>query len=360
MAQIRGPLPGIYISSGRYYKQVREGSKKRWIPLSRVDDGLAALHRAIADLHDRPPPPADGMPALVEAWELEQLPRYAGKTQADARRLNASIVAVFGALRAGQVGTPHVVQYLQAFAGRPRTYNAHRAQLRELMRFAELKGWRPAGSNPTLAIRTMRTAARTRYLSDSEMRRIKVGALFAAPPPGWSGRRRDLPRTKSGPMLCALLDLLYLTGQAIGDVLALDVDDLKPRGITFRRAKVEHSTGAAVTIGWTPALRATTARLLELRKQAHAVTRATSPALVVTPRDGQRAAYDGIKSAWYRACERAGVEDAHIHDIKGKALTDVDRVRGMREARLMGQHATEGQTADYVRARESVVVRATR
>lgn len=82
-------------------------------------------------------------------------------------------------------------------------------------------------------------------------------------------------------------------------------------------------------------------------------------ALIVT-RTGDRARYDGVKSAWYRACERAGVLDAHIHDIRAKALTDIERLRGMRAARVTGQHRTEAQTADYVRARAAEVVDPTR
>lgn len=84
-----------------------------------------------------------------------------------------------------------------------------------------------------------------------------------------------------------------------------------------------------------------------------------SAALVVTTH-GERARYDGIKSAWARACERAGIVDAHIHDIRAKALTDIERSRGMRAARVAGQHATESQTAAYVRARDAEVVDATR
>lgn len=344
-------MPGIYISSGRYYKQVRDGEKKRWLPLSRVDAGLAALHRAIADLHDRPPPPVDSVPALVEAWERDNLARYAAKSQADARRLNASIAEAFGAHRAAQVDPPGVLLYLRDFEAKPRTYNAHRAQIRELMRYAELLGWRPAGSNPTAAIRTMRTPARTRYITDSQLRRIKVGA--------WRGK--DGLATDSGPMMCALVDLLYLTAQPIGDVLALDAADVAGPVIVFRRAKVEHSTGASVRVRVSPALRGVLDRLMAIRAEVAAEVAASrgrpkiSAALVVT-RAGERARYDGVKSAWARACERAGIVDAHIHDIRAKALTDIERTRGMRAARVAGQHRTEQQTADYVRAREAELI----
>lgn len=355
MAGKKGPIPGVIESNGRYYRNVRQGPKKVWVPLTRVSDGLPALLRAVADLHDTPPPPADGIAALIESWEREQLPKYSAQTQVDSLRYNKQIGEAFAAFRAPEVTVPDCAQFLRAFSDKPRTHNAVRGQLRELMRWAELLGWRQPGSNPTLPIRTMATPARTRYLSDSEIRRIKVGAMTGSD---------GLP-TKSGPMLCALIEVLYLSGQAIGDVLRLDVDDVAADAILFRRAKVAHSTGAAISIVVTPRLRAALNRLLGIRAEvaAEMLRKAgkvpVNQALIVT-RDGQRAGYTGCRSAWDRACERAGVEAAHMHDIKAKALTDVESDRGMQAARQMGQHSTEGQTAAYVRNRSAARVKATR
>lgn len=350
-------MPGVYISSGRYYRQIRRGEKKVWIPLTRVSDGLSALHRALADMLT--PPAEDGVPGLIEAWERDELPRLAAKTQKDLQRINAAIGAVFAEFRAADVQTPHVVEYLKPYRAKPRTHNAHRAQMRELMRFAELLGWRPAGSNPTAAVRTLATPARTRYLTDSEVRRLKVGAIWS------KGDRATRRATDSGPMMRALIEVLYLTAQPIGDVLALDAVDVAGAEISFRRAKVAGSTGAAVRVRVSPRLRRALEDLAGIRSDvaADVLQRlrkpSISPALIVT-RDGERARYDGIKSAWARACERSGVVDAHIHDLRAKALTDIERTRGMRAARVAGQHATEAQTADYVRAREAEAVDATR
>ena len=355
MAQRKGPMPGVYISHGRYYRSIRVDGKQRWIPLTREADGLPALLRAMADLAEAPARPADTVAALVEAWEREHLARYAAQTQADARRANMLIVAAMGRLRALEVSTPLVVQYLRAWVDKPRSYNANRAQLRELMRHAELLGWRPPGSNPTAAVRTMRTPARTRYITDSELRRIKVHAMR-----GDDGRDTD-----SGPMLCAVVDLLYLTGQAIGDVLALDVADVAGPVIAVARSKVAHSTQAAIRVRVSPRLRAVIDRLLAIRDEVAAdlLQRRGRPqlgaALIVT-REGERAQYMGVRAAWSRACRRAGVADARLHDLKAKALTDVERQRGMRAARQLGQHATEAQTASYVRARAAEVVDPTR
>jgi integrase len=356
MAAKRGPLPGVIESHGRYFRIVCVGSAKKWVPLSRVDEGRPALLRAMAELEDRPPPAADSIPELIKSWERDELLRLtSAQSQRMARLYNARIGHQLADFDAAGVTVPAVVDMLSHYRHQPRTYNAMRGQLRELMRYAELRGWRPPGSNPTQAVRTMALPARHRYITDSELRRIKLGA--------WWGAGRVA--TQSGPMMCGLIDLLYLTGQAIGDVLRLDESDVAGSLLLFRRAKVAHSTGAAVRIRVSPALRDAIDRLLahkhgvieRIRRRTGAEP--ISPALIIT-RDGQRAGQSGISSAWDRACERAGVLDAHIHDIKAKAITDTERRLGMRAARVQAQHSTEQQTASYVRSRAAEIIKPTR
>lgn len=349
MTQQRGPIPGVFISNGRYFKVVRDGKRKVWRPLTRVSEGLPALHRAIADMLSAPQPVADSMPALIERWCADEMPRLAPRTQRDLVRLNGIIGKRFANFRAAQVTPPVVVQYLRDYIDTPRTYNAHRAHLYTLLKHAELIGWRAPGSNPVAAVRTAKTPPRQKYITDSELRRIKVAALRS------SGTYDPTGAGGAGPTLCAVLELLYLTGQPIGDVLALDAADVAGETILFRRAKVAHSTGAAVQIIVTPRLRAALDKLLSIR----AAVRSASPALIVT-RDGGRYTYAGIRSAWVRARDKAGVSGMTMHDIKAKALTDVEAASGMQAARRMGQHSTERQTADYVRNRAAVKVKATR
>lgn len=334
----RAALPrSVFAKGKRYYLVTAQGKKRIWTKLSKISEGLPALYTALAAAKTE----AAGigkMPALVSLWEREVMPAHAIKTQADDRRYGAMIAEAFADFMPAEIETPDCSVFLAQFRAKPRTFNAYRAALREYMRFAEERGLRPAGSNPLQAIRTARTPARDRYITDSELRRIKVAALRA---PDGHGASAD---TRSGPMLCALIDMAYLTGQAIGDLLALEWRQLGRDGITFARAKVAHTTGAKVTIGWTPKLRDVERRLRELRKQRRAFGSA-----VFVKQDGQPMSYWGIASAWRRALDRAGVPPCHFHDLKAKALTDKDAREGIGEARKMGQHSTEGQTADYIR-----------
>jgi integrase len=210
-----------------------------------------------------------------------------------------------------------------------------RSGLRELMRFAESKDYRPAGSNPVDSLKTMNVKARKKYITDSELRRIKVAAMYGD----------DGKRTRSGPMLCALIDLAYLTGQRIGDLLDLRWANVKQDGIYFKPGKTEGSTGASVLIGWTPKLSAVIGRIKALKRR--------SLTHVIFMQEGQPYTYYGASSAWMRAVKRSGMENCHFHDLRAKAITDKEGAEGMQQARRMGAHSTEGQTADYVRHRKA-------
>lgn len=347
----RTDLPrGVFPKGRWYYLVTAQGPKRVWSKLSPIKEGLPALYTALAAAKAA----AAGVgkvPELISAWEREVMPAHAEKTRRDETARGVVIADAFVDFFPVDIETPDCSDFLAQFKAKPRTFNAYRAQLRELMRFAEEKGRRPAGSNPVQAIRTMRTKARDRYITDSELRRIKVAAMR-------DGRRKNPhadEKTRSGPMLCALIDMAYLTGQAIGDLLALEWSHLRAEGIYFARGKVEHSTGSKVTIGWTPKLRDVERRLKELRKQRRAFGSA-----VFVRQDGQALTYWGASSAWQRARRVAGVKGCTFHDLKAKALTDKERREGMQAASAMGQHSTESQTASYIRRRSGRKTDATR
>jgi integrase len=338
-------LPPRVFPNGAWYCLVTAHGKKRiWTKLSRIKDGLPAVYGALAkalalDAVD------DRVPGLISRWERDVMPRHADKTQADDRRMGREIAEAFVEFSVGDVEPPHVAEFLRRMRDKPRTHNGYRAHLGELMRYAIELGLRPAGSNPVTDVPPMRLKPRTRYVSDSELRRIKVAANYGD----------DGMRTRSGPMLCALIDMAYLTGQRIGDLLALEWSQIKDAGILFQPAKTAESTGAAVLIEWTPKLRDVVSRLRALR-----LTRKGRPPQVFTTQDGKTYSYWGASSAWKRAVKRAGVSGVHFHDLRAKALTDVDLLRGMGAARTMGAHSTEQQTSDYVRHKAPRKTAATR
>ena len=363
MSSIKGPVKGTRIQDGRYYLVRAIGKKRVWIKLTKVDEGLPALYAALAEATKAPIVADDLMPKVIAAWEKAVMARHAATTQRDERARGKVIALEFDTFRARDMESPDVTGFLEQFSDRPKTFNLYRAQIGELMRFAMQKGWRDAGTNPVREIiPTMSTPARDRYPTDSEIRRIKVAGIY-------SKTRRDAKpgavrqKTRSGLMLAALIDMAYLTGQRISDLLALEWSALGRDGIVFTPAKTSKTTGGRVLIEWTPKLRDVEQRLKALRTERRAFgtfvfTKQVKKKGMAAA--GQRYTYWGASTAWRRACERAGIEDLHFHDLRAKALTDTEESDGMQAARRKGSHSTEQQTSDYVRNKKPQKSKATR
>ncbi|APW38498.1 integrase [Rhodoferax koreense] len=331
----------VFERSGTYWYVTAQGDIRKWTKLSRVSEGMPAMYRALAELMVIDATD-DSMPALIATWMKEVSTTRGAKTQENDLYRSKVLSESFKEFRAKDVKVSSVIEFLKAYKTMPRSYNAYRATLREILRFAEEKDMRDPGSNPVDSTKTMSIKPRRRYITDSKLRRIKVAAMYG----------EDGKRTKSGPMLCALIDLAYLTGQRIGDLLALEWSNINRYGITFEPGKTEDSTAVRILILWTPKLKAVIARIkaignLHIR-------------YVITTKNAQPYRYSGASSAWSRAVERAGYVNCHFHDIRAKSLTDKEKRDGMQAARLMGGHSTEQQTADYIASMATTQITATR
>lgn len=347
----RDDLPrGVFPKGRWYYLVVAEGKKRIWHKLSRLADGLPALYTALAakKVELAQPPEAVGkMPALIGLWEREVMPAHAPKTQIDDRARGKMIAEAFIEYLPEEMDTPGCSDFLAQFKAKPRTFNAYRALLREYMRFAEEKGRRSPGTNPTQAIRTMRTKARERCPTTSELRRIKIGCIY-----GDNGRPN-----RSGLTMACLIEMAYLSGQDVGVMIKIreQQDPAEPGaphvcadGIFFRRTK----TGKAVIIEWTQRLRDVVKRLGRLKAERKLKKRAAQRVdtdFLFTKQDGQPLTYEAVSNAWQRGVRRAKVAPVMFRDIRARALTDKDYLEGMREAQKMGTHGSESQTADYIR-----------
>ena len=331
----------VFEKDGSYYYVTAIGKKRQWKKLCRVKQGLPELYRAMAELMASDVLD-DSMPKLIGEWIKEIGSTHSKKTQANDAYMCREVGKAFVEFRASQVTPPDVVEFLKAYRPMPRSYNAYRSHIRELMRYAIERGWRLPGSNPVDSLRTMALKARSRYVTDSELRRIKVAACYG----------EDGKRTRSGPMICALIDMAYLTCQRIGDLLTMEWSEVGQNGILFEPNKVAGSTGAKVLIGWTPKLADVVRRLKDFKKR--------HIRFMIVPQDGQPYTYYGAGTAWKRAVKRSGITGVHFHDLRAKALTDVDEMRGIGQAQRMGGHSTQTQTADYVRHKTARKTDATR
>jgi integrase len=305
----------VYLRHGAYYFVTPAG---KWLRLSTEKAGLAAMFRALSRLVEREQT-NDLMPAVIGRWLDSKRAEWADKTETNHDAYGATMGNAFREFRPDQVTTPVCASYLSAFARQPRTYNAHRTMLRQVLAFAALEGLRE-GFNPVDNVPAKSLAGRKRYVSDGEVERIKAAALQAS---------------RNGEALVQMIDLALLTGQRISDLISLrwqDVDD--KRGVHVQQGK----GGERLLIEWTPALRAAIDACARGDKIGH----------VLRTQSGHGYRYAGIRSAWVRACERAGIEDLHIHDLRGRAGMDKRDADGIESAKDLLGHRSVRTTEHYV------------
>jgi integrase len=120
--------------------------------------------------------------------------------------------------------------------------------------------------------------------------------------------------------------------------------DLAGSGISFIQAK----TGTKLTVEWSPELRAAIEAAKQLRGNIRVLT-------LLHNWRGKTPDYRTVKLQWDTACKLAGVTNAHMHDVHGKALTDAKR-QG-HDATALAGHSSAKMTDRYIRLRESPIVK---
>jgi excisionase family DNA binding protein len=141
--------------------------------------------------------------------------------------------------------------------------------------------------------------------------------------------------------LSGIIDVLYFTAQRSGRVLGLlwRQVNLQERKIVFEKNSDNKNVAEIIYIN--DPLLAILQELWEERKRQALI----SP-WVFCHKDGS--AIKSIRKAWATACRKASVEDARIHDIRHKAITDMRRA-GISEdlAMMAAGHKTRQMSARY-------------
>jgi len=147
------------------------------------------------------------------------------------------------------------------------------------------------------------------------------------------------------PVLRAVMDISYVTGARVGDVLSIKLSQITPEGLLIRQAK----TGKLQLFKRSPALDTVIAA-------AKSIRRAVRSLYLLSNNRGQPYRYGSINTWWVAAREAAGVHDVHFHDIRGKSGTDFKRSGGDYQA-LLG-HTTKAMSDSYIKLEEPEEVEA--
>ncbi|WP_244105167.1 tyrosine-type recombinase/integrase [Burkholderia ambifaria] len=327
---------------------------RKWHKLCRVKDGIVRLYESLAEFtraSDSKAALENTMPALIDDWVRKKLPAYAPKTRSNYVKMIGLIRKEFGPQwRVEDVRPADVARFLDKhFHDKPSSSNKHKALLSLIFMHAVRRGL--CDRNPAREIGAAREKKRDRYITDDELDAVRATIVAGA---GY--------KTSSARSILCLIDLAYQTAQRIGDLLALNWQNVSDEGISFHPSKTVNSSGVRLLIEMTPDLRET------LDRARGGKITAIGP--VICTHAGGRFTYIGAYSGWKRACQRArsayekdceerGITPnplyligMHFHDLRAKALTDLKRQRGAAAAQSLAGHTTESMTAHYTKSRE--------
>ena len=276
------------------------------------------MPRALAEYARRVSETPKGcMGELIERVLAHIAPKMSETTNKQYRKIGHKLKEILAEFSPEQIQGKHVAAIKVRYASTPFYANRLVSVLRMVLGFAV--EWQLISSNPAIGIARHTESKRERYISDAEYEAIKNHA---------------------GERLRVIMDLCYLTGQRISDVLRIRVADLNDAGIAFRQQK----TGARLVVLWSDDLRAVVARAKSLHGNVRAMT-------LLHNRKGKAPDYGSVKHQWDVARKAAGVPDARIHDLRAKSLTDAKR-QGF-DAQTLAGHTDARMTARYIRLRET-------
>lgn len=173
--------------------------------------------------------------------------------------------------------------------------------------------------NPAKEIGYHTIAGRDRFITDAEYQAL------------WD---------KAEPHVRIAMDIGYLTGTRIQDILDIKLQDVTPEGVFIKQGK----TKKRMLFLACPALDDVIAR-------AKALPRPIRGMHLLCNRYGRPYNYRTFNDHWLDAVQATGIEGVHFHDIRAKAATEAKEM-GMDYQALLG-HATRAMSDKYIRSRET-------
>jgi integrase len=300
----------VQFRHGAYY-YVKKG---KWTPLGKDLRGALAKYASLYQV------PEGTMPALIGTVLAHLRPKLAKATLDQYGVAARKLSVMLAEFHPQDVQPKDVAAIKVAMSKTPNMANRCLSFLRQVFDYALEQ--QLVDSNPAASIKRHTEHKRTRLLSQPE-----YDAIYA----------------QADERLQVIMELLRFTGQRVVDVLHIRESDILPEGIRFRQQK----TGAFLTVRWEQGLRSAVERARALQGNVRTLT-------LLSNRYRKAPDYSTVKRQWSEACTAAGVEDAHLHDLRAMSATRA-RAEGKNPTELLG-HTSPAQTERYLRDREAKLV----
>lgn len=302
----------VYLKHGAYW-YVKEG---KWRRLGADLQGALHEYARIISI------PTEGMPALIDKALPAIVEGRAPATQKQYRYSAKLLSVVFAEFRPEQVRHGDIVQMLDAYSDKKGVANRLLTVLKLIFQWAMDR--EIVKQNPCLSVKRLKQLPRERLIKGKEYQAIYAHAA---------------------PWLQIVMDLCYLTGQRIGDVLKIERQHLTEDGIFVQQQK----TGKRLVVGWTPDLQAVIERAKALPGTVAAMR------YVIAGKAGRMRLHSNVWRAFKTAAEKAGVADVTLHDLRAMSGTETDR-QGDDPTALLG-HSDRRTTQIYLRDKSPRIVR---
>lgn len=271
-------IPGVVEKDGRYYKIIRN----KWHSLSRIDEGINALYRALYELDPAQP---GTLGELMNVYRAAGMDELKPATQADYGKILTRLGHHFGKMRIGALKPSQIAVFLETRRKRGKgaiRANREFAVLSSVHKFGMRQGWVEA--NPCHGVPRNKERPRKRVVTDAQF----LEGFNKAPE-----NFQDL------------ISAAYLSGTRATDIVSWTRSgSLRPDGIHY----VESKTGKPHVVEWSDALRFFVRR---------AMARFPDVDLVFVNKFGRQWGQWAINSQ----VRRLGVEWC-FKDLRAKAQTD--------------------------------------
>lgn len=303
--------PRMHLKGGTYY-YVTSTIPRKWIKLH---SDIAKARMLWAQVENGTASAGNGFSDVMDAWMLTDgytklSPSTKHTYNTMIRQLRETFDCPIETIR-----PVHIAQMLDAHPSKAQA-NIGRVIMSNVFDYAVRRGI--VEFNPAREIKKHTIEGRTRHLTDDE--------FFAI-------------RENGNDVLKCVMDIAYLTGARINDILKIVLSDSREDGLFIEQGK----TGKRQLFIWTPELEYAIAT-------AQALNRPTDGVFLFYTNRNRPYTYSAFYSLWERAVRDAGVDDVHFHDIRGNAATEAKR-QGQDYQAILG-HASRSMSEKYIKMRE--------
>lgn len=272
----------------------------------------------------------------AERYQREIIPNKGLETQKDNLRELANLYKFFDAppVPLDEIEPIHVRQYLDWRKSAPVRANREKALFSHIFNFAREKGL-TGKANPCAGINGHPEKGRDAYIDDDVYQAV------------WGAAESHLRDA---------MDLAYLTGQRPADVRKMSQSDINHGAVSVRQNK----TGKLLRVSVEGELAAVIDRIN---------SRKVSGMTLAAKDNGQSLTKHMLRGAFDRARIAAALAHPELsdkikafqfRDLRAKAGTDTEELRGMAAAKDQLGHSSETMTAQYVRHRRGKLVKPTK